>query len=112
MKTQLFTFRENNAITALKQTLTASLGNNLIGFTLFGSRARGDADVDSDIDLAIIVRGLTPRQKNQILSDVAEIEFQHTVPLSVLVLSDKDFNKLQQRERRIAADIVNEGIAL
>jgi predicted nucleotidyltransferase len=79
---------------------------------LFGSVARGDYHDASDIDVAIIVRGLTRKLKGQILDEVAELELEHHRPLSVLVFSDEEFNHLKRRERRIALDIEREGISL
>jgi predicted nucleotidyltransferase len=97
---------------ALKRALESFLGDQLLSMVLFGSKARGDYHNESDIDVAVIVRGLTPRLKNQILDKVAEIELEYHMPLSVLVLSDEEFNRLKKRERRIALDIEREGILL
>ena len=69
----------------------------------------GDYDNKSDIDVAIIVRGLTRNLKNQILENVAEIEFKHLVPISTLLLSEDEFENLKRLERRIALDIEREG---
>jgi len=96
----------------LKRSLGSSLGDQLVRMVLFGSMARGDYDDDSDIDVAVIVRGLTRGLKHQILDKVAELELQHHMPLSVLVLSDEEFNRLKGRERRIALDIEREGVPL
>mgnify|MGYP005843536319 CR=1 len=41
----------------LKRTLKRSPGDPLLGIVLFGSMARGDYHKDSDIDVAVIVRG-------------------------------------------------------
>jgi hypothetical protein len=43
---------------------------------------------------------------------VADIEVKYLTPLSVLVLSEADFELLKKRERRIAFDIEKEGILL
>ncbi|MGC8960115.1 MAG: nucleotidyltransferase domain-containing protein [Chloroflexia bacterium] len=37
------------------------LGNDLVAIVLFGSRARGEAEADSDWDLLVIARHLPPR---------------------------------------------------
>lgn len=37
---------------------------------LFGSRVKGDGDGESDIDIALLVRGLTPGLKDRILDVV------------------------------------------
>lgn len=49
-------FSLNDEIQDLKESLGNLLGDRMFKMILFGSRARGDYDDDSDIDLAIIVR--------------------------------------------------------
>jgi len=100
---------ENAVLKELKELLTGFLGESLIKFVLFGSRARGDYDNKSDIDVAIIVRDLTRNLKNQILENVAAIELEHLVPISTLLLSEDEFENLKRLERRIALDIEREG---
>lgn len=96
----------------LKESLKKLYGDQILKMILFGSRARGDHDEDSDIDIALIVRGLTPQLKDKILDEVAEFELRHDVVLSLLILSEEDFYHLKERERRIALDIEREGIPL
>jgi len=96
----------------LKRSLESLLGHQLINMVLFGSMARGDYHDESDVDVAVIVRGLTRKLKSQILDEVARLELEHHMPVSVLVLSDEEFNHLKKRERRIALDIEREGIPL
>ena len=96
----------------LKASLETILGDQLVGLTLFGSRARGDFDDESDIDVAILIRGLTRQLKHQILDRVAEVELKHLMPVSALVLSEDEFDRLKRRERRIAFDIEKEGVPL
>lgn len=96
----------------LKESLESFLGDQLVSMVLFGSMVRGDHHDDSDIDVAVIVHGLTWKLKGQILDKVAELELEHHMPLSVLVLSEEEFNRLKKRERRIALDIEREGIPL
>jgi len=96
----------------LKGSLESLLGDQLVSMVLFGSMARGDYHDQSDMDVAVIVHGLTRRLKGQILDEVAKLELEHHMPLSVLVLSEEEFNHLKKRERRIALDIESEGIPL
>ena len=103
---------EKKVLEELKLKLTELLGDRLRKLVLYGSRARGDYDEESDIDIAIIVRGLTRELKNQMLDLVADIEMENLTPLSTLVLSEEDFELLKRRERRIALDIEREGISL
>jgi hypothetical protein len=40
---------------------------------------------------------------------VAETELEHLIPLTLLILSDEDFEYLKSMERRIALDIERKG---
>ena len=101
-----------NQLIDLKESLKLSLGDSLIKMVLFGSRAKGDYDEDSDIDIAIIVRNLSKELKNKIYSQVAEIELKYLRPISAIIFSETEFNRLKERERRVALDIESEGILL
>ena len=79
---------------------------------LYGSRARGDAEPDSDVDVAIVVRDATADTRDRIYREVADVELETLVPLSTVVFSADDFHRLLEGERRIALDIEHEGIAL
>ncbi|MEK7375015.1 MAG: nucleotidyltransferase domain-containing protein [Thermodesulfobacteriota bacterium] len=96
----------------LKKCVQDIAGDRLIKMVLYGSRARGDYGADSDMDIAIIVRSLSPEFKRRILSQVADLEFEYLRSLSTLILSEEDFLLLKKRERRIALDIDREGIPL
>ena len=101
-----------NQLTDLKESLKLLLGDSLIKMVLFGSRARGDYDEDSDIDIAIIVRSLSKELKNEIFNQVAEIELKYLRSISLIIFSETEFNRLKERERRVALDIESEGILL
>lgn len=79
---------------------------------LFGSRARGDWHAGSDVDLALIVRSLDSKSRDEVLDLVADVELKYDQPLSILVLSTEQLATLRQRERRLAQDIDHEGVRL
>jgi len=103
---------EQHVLQELKKTLEEGLGSQLVKIALFGSKARGDFDPDSDLDVAVVVRGLTRKLKNRIYNDVGELELEYLIPLSTFVISEEQFDFLKKRERRIALDIEREGIPL
>jgi predicted nucleotidyltransferase len=96
----------------LKKSIENLLAPRAFKMILFGSRARGDYLDESDVDVAIIVRGLTREMKHRILDRVAEVELEYLLPIAVLVFSGDEFDHLKKRERRIAVDIDREGIPL
>ena len=112
METANLTAKEKKILKELKNCLKEFLGDRLTGLYIFGSKARGDDEESSDIDVAIIVGGLTRKLKNEILDKVAALEIKHLIPLSALVISEDSFVELKKRERRIALDIEREGISI
>jgi predicted nucleotidyltransferase len=82
---------------------------------LFGSQARGDADVDSDADVSVVIIGLTEHDRDEAI-DLAYEAWRGTGragPLiSPLVWSEVEQQRRRQAERRIALDIDREGIPL
>jgi predicted nucleotidyltransferase len=96
----------------LKKRLVQVLGPQAFKMVLFGSRAREDYGEESDVDVAILVQGLTREMKRLILDKVAEIELDYLLPISVIVFSEDEFAYLKKRERRLAIDIEKEGILL
>ncbi len=53
MKNSRFKPEENKALRELKDNLSGFLGDSILGLKLFGWRARGDYDDESDIDIAL-----------------------------------------------------------
>ncbi len=106
------TEEEKQAIAEIKARVMLLAGKSLKGLYLFGSKARGDYHTDSDVDIAIIVEGLTRETKKSIIDIVADAEVENFVVISALVLPEADFRLLLERERRIALDIEREGIAI
>jgi len=87
-------YNEDNILNELKQDLENFLGDSLVKLVLYGSKARGDSENDSDTDVAVIVKGLTRELKNEILDRVAEIEMKYAFHLSVIVFSKGNFDGL------------------
>ena len=91
-----------------------SFGDDLGRMLVYGSRARGDSDDQSDIDVLVVVRGdesEADRRAWQLLGDIKRRERCWT-PISLVVLSEQRFDEMQRRELRFALDAVTEGIPL
>lgn len=101
---------EKKAVREIKEKVTALVGDRLKGIYLFGSKARGDYDPESDVDLAIIIEDLDRSLKRKVIDIVVEVETDYIIVISSLVISWKNFLQLKERERRIALDIEREGI--
>lgn len=100
------------ALASLKTALGSLLGGALVKLLLYGSRARGDADPDSDVDIAVVFRSPDKGMRDHILKTVSRVELEHGVPFSTLILPEEEYLRLIERERRIALDIEQEGVEL
>lgn len=80
---------------------------------LFGSRARGDAGVDSDWDILILIdQPMQNRLEEQKYRDqIFEIELEIEQPISVFVVTKSDWNK-RYVHSPLYENIQEEGIVL
>src|SRR6266545_1449742 len=92
--------------------LEQRFGARLRHVRLFGSWARGEAGPDSDVDVAVVVDDLSRAEWMLALDDACEVGDEAEVALTPFVLSSSRFELLLARERRIASDILTEGIPL
>ena len=92
--------------------LRARFGSRVRLVRLFGSWARGEARPDSDVDVAVVIDGLTVEEWREALGLSAELvlEREDAEPLAPLVLSGDRWVELVRDERRLARDIEEQGI--
>jgi len=76
-----------------RQEVEKLYGKRLKSIILYGSWARGDATVDSDIDLLIILEGeVTPGAEiDRMIDIITELNLKHGVLISVVPVSEEDY---------------------
>ena len=74
-------------MTTYVKGLVAGLGDNLNSVTLFGSCARGDHEVGSDIDVFILVRDKNPDTVKLINSLSDSIDWQYDTLIANIIRS-------------------------
>lgn len=80
---------------------------------LYGSRARGDAVVDSDWDFLILTRQiLNEDRKKEIRRQLYEIEWKTGEILSVAIENNEDWNRPLSQITPFYQNVVREGIPL
>ncbi len=79
----------------LRQALKDRLSQQVDRLWLFGSRARGDARVDSDIDVLVVLHGdVDPLECLMRTGDVvAELSLQYDVVISPVFVSKAQFER-------------------
>ncbi|MHB1679229.1 MAG: nucleotidyltransferase domain-containing protein [bacterium] len=80
--------------------------------TLFGSRARGDYNEDSDYDVFIVVDKLTPDVRKYIRSCAWEIEFENEIIINTVIVDEKVLSKMKYDNVNLLKSIEKEGVSL
>lgn len=95
-------------LTRFKRMLEA-YGVELCTLTLFGSRARGDADEDSDFDVLVVVEHLTPAVRDTVLSCAWQAGFPDSRVLAPVVVSRREFEDSPFRSSLLMQAVRAEG---
>ena len=83
------------------------------GMFLFGSRARGDADPDSDMDVLVIVEGTSNEKIRDYISDCAwEAGFEHGIVVVPVVFTRDEWENGPERHSLLALAVEREGVPL
>jgi len=103
---------EKAAIFACSSALVNLLADNLAGLWLFGSKARGDFDSDSDIDLLIIVKHLDPEIRWRIRATAADFSLHHDVLFNTHIQVQEEWQKISRYAGTLWHEIERDGIPL
>jgi len=104
--------REKQTAEALVENLITKFGEQILVVVLFGSRARGDADDESDMDILIIMSEVDSKTRRQIRFIATEIWLEHGIFLSTSILSLTHWRELQKLETALYRNIQDDGLVL
>jgi len=101
----------NDVLKEFRQGLERIYGFRLAEVILFGSQARGEDELGSDIDVLIVLRGpVDPNQEIPRVSLLASgLSLKHDVVISSVYLSEEDF---QGEQSPLLLNIRREGVAV
>ena len=103
---------EARALEAFLQRLKAELDGDVADVLLFGSKARGEARPDSDLDVCVLVDRSDYAFKQAILWLAAEISLDFDVLLSPRVVPPEAWRKMAEANTLFYRSIASEGISL
>lgn len=79
---------------------------------LFGSKARGDSEADSDIDVLVIVRREDWRLSNAISALAARISLEEGVLLGPIIIGQERWERMGQEQFSLYRNVVRDGLVL
>ncbi|MCD6327109.1 nucleotidyltransferase domain-containing protein [bacterium] len=79
-----------------KRRLQGLYGGTLKRVILYGSFARGDATEDSDIDVAVVLKGnVNPVDEiDRMIDIVTDLNLEHNVLVSIYPISEDDYSSV------------------
>ena len=106
---------ERAGLAAFITRLHQDYGANLLRVILFGSKARGDFDDQSDLDVLVVVRmsGDDYWQHWRRIVDMAwEVELAYSLVISSIIKNEYDYTKMCEHRSLLARHIERDGIVL
>ena len=102
------------ALARFTRALRGRFGPRVVELVLFGSRARGEAHEDSDVDVLVVIDELSDEERVSVidLAYAAGNTASDWVGLSPLAYSSEQATRMRAGGRRLVRDIDREGIRL
>jgi uncharacterized protein len=99
---------EQQALRRFRDEVRQAFGERVLDTRLFGSRARGEGRDDSDLDVLVVIAGLSRDERGRVLDIGADISMDMGLVMSPLV---RDGTWLTS-ESPLAHEIATEGVPL
>jgi predicted nucleotidyltransferase len=104
--------KEMEAVREFCTAVKKALGNNLVSLRLFGSKARGKAREDSDIDIAVMVRKRTSSVWDKVMDAAFTANLKWDVYISPRVIESRALRNSKWRLTGFVQNLEREGISL
>jgi predicted nucleotidyltransferase len=106
------TANERAAISEYAEQIRNRYPERVFSVTLFGSKARGDADTESDIDLLVLVDEESNSFRSELWRIASDVSLEHNVVLSVRVYARVRWAESRRMRLPLYRAIVADGIPL
>ena len=100
------------AVNAYLSRLVADHHDEVLSVTLYGSQARGEAEIESDIDLFIVIYHDVPALRQALIDLAWEVQFEYNVVISDIICSLSEFQQMQVNCFPYYQNIEKEGVLL
>ena len=103
--------KEKQAVKELVDELKKLYGDNLSCVILYGSKARGDATEDSDIDILVVLKKIQnfSSERKKVKEISWRLSYKYDLLLSIIIRSEQEY---MQKDTPLLMNIEKEGIVL
>jgi len=105
------TEKEKQAVKELVDELKKLYGDNLSCVILYGSKARGDATEDSDIDILVVLKNIQnfSLERKKVKEISWRLSYKYDLLLSIIIRSEQEY---MRKDTPLLINIEKEGIVL
>jgi predicted nucleotidyltransferase len=112
MPTRQLTLKEKKVIEEFKKRIKEKFADETIKIVVFGSKARGDAKKNSDIDILVITSFDDWRKGDEIRKIGYDLDEHIDYRLSIQVVSESHINYLRSNSFQFIKHIESEGVLI
>ena len=106
------TENETRALQEYLHRLLAQQGPEVVEVWLFGSKARGDFDSDSDLDVLVILSNGNHRSRDLVRLTAARVSLEDDVLINTHVLSQEQWRCLADQQTPYWQNVRRDGVLL
>lgn len=106
------TQNENAALRTFIQRIMDELGAQILQIVLFGSKARGDGNTDSDIDVLILANQENRRLQERINIIASQVSLDYDVLFNPLLIAKDRWTQMANERFSICRNVERDGVTL
>ena len=106
------TLKEKKVIEEFEERVKDKFADEIVKIVVFGSKARGDAGENSDIDILVITSSDDWRKGDEIREIGYDLDEHIDYRLSIQVISESHMNYLRSNSFQVIKNIESEGVVI
>ena len=103
---------ESAALQGFIQRVLEELGAQVAQIILFGSKARGDSNADSDVDVLILANEENRRLREIINIIASQTSLEYDVLFNPLLIAEARWGKMSQERFSVCRNVERDGVML
>lgn len=100
----------SKAVAEFARELRHRYGEKVLDVRLFGSFARGEADEDSDVDVAVVLDAADWETRRDVIDLATDTGLPYDLLLSPTIFDREAYETWRRQERALVVDIEEEGV--